>query len=185
MTPMIGVRRTVAAAVAVVAAAALAVTTAAPATAEHGQFTVTETVTVGNPNVVTYGLWTPAHITNQFARCDPESDLNGLDGVWYDIAGFAGHQASLTMDPDSLFEVHWYDASCTYTGAVESPWLCVAVCLPEDPREMGETVTATVPDDARYAIVDLYYGVDATFTLTIGSERARPHARGRNKAGQP
>lgn len=185
MTPMTGVRRTAAAAVAVVAAAGLAVTTAAPATAEHGQFTVTETVRVGNPGVVTYGLWTPAHITNQFARCDPESDLNGLDGVWYDIEGFGGNQATLTMDPDSLFEVHWYDESCTYTGALESPWLCVAVCLTEDPREMGETVTATVPEDARYAIVDLYYGADATFTLTIGSGHSRPHVRSRNKAGQP
>lgn len=169
MTPMTSARRT-AAGVAVMAAAALAVTTAAPATAEHGQFTVTETVTVGNPGVVTYGLWTPAHITNQFARCDPDSDLNGLDGVWYDIDGFGGHQATLTMDPDSLFEVHWYDESCrfTYTGGLDSPWLCAGLCVSGDPRELGKTVTAVVPEDARFAIVDLYYGANAAFTLTIG-----------------
>lgn len=163
------------AAVAVAAAAGFVVTTATPATADHGQFTATDTVMVGNPGVVTYGLWTPAHITNQFARCDPESDLNGLDGVWYDIAGFGGHTATLTMDPHALFEVHWYDERCrfTYTGGLDSPWLCAGVCVSGDPRELGKTVTAVVPDDARFAIVDLYYGADATFTLTIGRHSQR------------
>lgn len=163
------VHRLAAAAAALAAAAGFALAAAAPAAAEHGRFTVTDTVKVGNPGVVTYGLWTPAHITNQFARCDPDSELNELDGVWYDIDGFGGHTATLTMDPDSLFKVHWYDESCTYTytGDLERPWLCVGLCVSGDPRELGETVTAEVPADARYAIVDLYYGADATFTLTI------------------
>lgn len=187
MRPKCSVHRFAAAAVAVAAAAGFAVTTAAPAAAEHGEFTATEAVMVGNPGVVTYGLWTPAHITNQFARCDPDSELNGLDGIWYDIDGFGGHTATLTMDPDALFKVHWYDESCkfTYTGDLESPWLCVGVCVSEDPRDLGKTVTGAVPEDARYAIVDLYYGADATFTLTIGSGHSRPHVRSRNEAGQP
>jgi hypothetical protein len=145
---------------------------ARPAAAGHGgEFTATGTVAVGNPHVTYYGVWTPANITDQFARCDPDSEYNGLDGMWLDIGGFwtgagaqdrAGHTAVLTMDPDTQFAVSWYDEDCRYTGEIR-PWPGPV----DPPSGLGETIVEELPSDARYAIVMLRYGADATFTLTL------------------
>lgn len=168
MTPMAGVRRTAAAAVAAIAAAGFAVSTAAPAGADHGEFTATGTVEVGNPRhagALYYGVGIGGpRVTRALAPCDPTSDYNGVDGYWVDIEGFGGHEATLTMDPDAQFDIAFRNETCTWTG-VPKPWPGPIVL----PLRLGETVTVTVPEDARYAIVDLFYGADATFTLTISS----------------
>ncbi|MFN2640495.1 MAG: hypothetical protein ABR548_01165 [Actinomycetota bacterium] len=92
------------------------------------------------------------------APCDPSDSINGLDGVWLDLAGNDGRTAVIAGNPLADFDVRFYslaDGVCTLLDgdmAAES---------------IGEPEVGVVPDGAAFALVQLYLGYDAPFTLVI------------------
>lgn len=124
----------------------LALSLAGPAMAFHG-FKATGTVTAGSLLV---------HVTETVAPCDEESSFNGVDGHWYDIEGFGGHNATLTMDAEADFDAFWYDESC---DLIDDNGMAQ--------KDLGETERALVPNGANFVIVNLFVGANATFTLKL------------------
>lgn len=126
---------------------------AMPAGAAHGPtFTASDNISVGNPASSTVG-----GVTENLASCDPASGYNGLDGIWYDIQGFASHTATLTMGSNADFDAWWYDDTCAF---IDDASMAQGF--------LGTTESAPAPANARYVIVDLYAGGNESFTLTIG-----------------
>lgn len=129
----------------------LALALSTPAMADHATFSKSGSATVGNPLASVTG-----GVTENVASCDPAASENGFDGVWYNVAGFGDHTATLTVDPNSDFDAYWYDASCSYIDDTSMAQGFV-----------GATETAPVPTAAKYVIVDFFFGANGTFTLKI------------------
>jgi hypothetical protein len=124
---------------------------AMPATAKHATFEKSGSARVGHPLVGFTGGF-----TENAAACDPAAAENGIDGVWYDITGFGAHTATLTVDANSDFDVYWYDDTCTW---IDDSGMAQGF--------VGETETAPVPGNAKWVIVDYFFGANGTFTLKI------------------
>jgi subtilisin family serine protease len=105
-------------------------------------------ILVGNPASADAGVVQTA------AACNPASPLNGLDGVWYNIAG-AGSSFSLTMDATLDVDVYFHTASCARVGGSIGAQ-----------GFLGATEAGTVPSGAAFAIVNGFAGT-GTFVLTL------------------
>lgn len=115
-----------------------------------------EMILVGNPATAV-----GAGVTEFVGGCDPASPVQGIDGYWYDIAGKAGAPATLTMDPTLDVDAYFYDSACTYLDATTSDGSPIMGA-----GFIGETEHATVPDGARYIVVNGFAGT-GNFTLAI------------------
>jgi len=130
---------------------ATAVLALAAAPAAAGSSTTFEgRISIGHPTTF-LGLG----VTELFAPCDEASELNGVDGVWFEVAGLAGADFLLTMEQTLDADVYFYDDSCSFLeadGGADNFF-----DLPE---------SGTVPPGAEYAIVTAFTGFGA-FTLTL------------------
>lgn len=153
-----------AATVAIAALAPLAIM--APAEAEHDVFTATGTISTGNPRhagAIYYGVGgPPTRVTYTQARCDPASEYNGVDGYWVQVSGFDGHTATVTGEPDAQLDITFVTPECEWNGPLKA-WPGPVV----SPTRLGEQVTFDVPAYTGWVLVDLYYGYDEPFTLTV------------------
>lgn len=132
-------------------AAILALLLAMPAQARHATFSANGSARVGHPLVGFTG-----GATEILAACDPAAAENGIDGVWYDITGFGDHTATLTPDANSDFDAYWYDDTCTW---IDDSGMAQGF--------VGAVETAPVPANAKWVIVDYFFGANGTFTLSI------------------
>lgn len=93
--------------------------------------------------------------TELAAPCDDQSDLNGTDGVWFDIGDDDGTSFTLTMDATLDADVYFYDAECDYISDTVG-----------GQAGLGADESGAVPSDATYAIVVGYLGT-GSFTLSL------------------
>lgn len=92
------------------------------------------------------------------AACDTDSDLNGVDGQWHNITGFAEHEFELTMDDTLDVDVFFYDADCSWINADSTG----------AEGFVGQTEDGTVPANAAFAVVNGWAGT-GSYTLTINA----------------
>ncbi len=128
---------------------ALAVLIALPTAAAASQ-TFEGTITVGHP-----ATGVGVGVTELAAACDPGSDLNGVDGHWYEVSTYASGTFVLTMAETLDADVWFYDANCTLIDHGEGAQ-----------GILGVTEIGTVPADADHAIVNGYMGT-GSFVLTL------------------
>lgn len=88
-------------------------------------------------------------------RCDSQSELNGTDGVWFDISGNENLTAVLTMSEELDADAWFYDANCRFIRDSSMAQLGI-----------GETEVGIVPGGAAYVVVDGFLG-SGTFTIDI------------------
>jgi len=117
---------------------------------------LTGTIGVGNPVL---------GVTEVGGACDPSSPLQGLDGMWFPIAGHDGWSATLDLPAaESDADVYFYDAEC---GSIDYDDMAQNfMALGIDPF-LDNTEQGTVPAGAAFAVVIGYAGVNISFTLTI------------------
>jgi hypothetical protein len=60
------------------------------------------------------------------------------------------------VDANSDFDAYWYDANCDW---IDDAGMAQGF--------VGATETAPVPDNAKWVIVDYFFGANGTFTLKI------------------
>ncbi len=109
--------------------------------------------------------WEGLGITQAGSACDPEGDLQGVDGYWYDLEAHgvsgAGFEFLLTtedpMDVDAVF----YDDGC---GLLEEVGACFIGPLEEPPLCQQES--GPVPDGAAYLLIQNFAG-SGTYQLTV------------------
>jgi hypothetical protein len=98
----------------------------------------------------------PVGVVEIAAPCDPGDEINGFDGIWFDIAGFGGHNAVLGTSPLSDFDVHFYDADCAFIDDTS---------MAEE--GLGQPEDSVVPDDAAFVVVNQFSGAGGRFTLIL------------------
>lgn len=132
------------------AAAASMLVLGGPASASHtAEFT--GTILVGNPMTGIVG-----GVTENVEGCSPGGATEGLDGVWFDIAGFGGGTGVLTNADTLDGDVWFYTAGC---GFINNAAMAA--------KGLGETETGAIPEAAAYAVVDGFVGTgDFTLSLT-------------------
>lgn len=107
-------------------------------------------------------IWEGVGISEALAACDPGSPFNGLDGMWFEIDGFAGHEFTLTMDDGSDYDIFFYDDGCNRIEGVGDCFMDLGLVAPFDCyTEEGE-----VPEGTAYTLVHNYVGVGG-FRLII------------------
>lgn len=117
--------------------------------------TMTGTILLGNPRSYHEG-----GITEIVAPCEPEHWANGIDGVWFAIGEHQGKDARLRAT-DANAALQDLDAWFYSDGCWALPY-----------SEMyqggaGEEELGVVPEEAEFVVVDLFWGANAAFELTI------------------
>lgn len=103
--------------------------------------------------------------TRATGACDPASDANGFDGVWFAIDGLDGAAAELDLgEATSDADVYFFNAECTqidYTD-MASNFIAAGAGPFTTNTETGE-----VPEGSAFVLVEGFFGVGITFTLTL------------------
>ncbi len=136
---------------------------AVPASANHGTFNDEAFLAVGTGPL----WWEGLGITEQ-ANCDAGSDLQGIDGVWYDLEAEGisgtGHDFFLTTDDPMDVDALFYDADCGQVEVVGACWIESGVDLPILGNCQEES--GAIPDDAEFLLIQNFLG-SGTYQLTI------------------
>lgn len=106
--------------------------------------------------------------TQADAACDPSSDANGFDGVWFAAAGQDGRDALLEYSGDNASvsdaDVYFYDESC---AQIEDDSMAQNfIALGRSPFETN-VEAGSVPEGTAFIFVSGFFGVDIHFSLTI------------------
>ncbi len=133
-----------------------------------GPKTFSGTILVGDPvTSVTGGVSETGRTLNPTGSgpdCVSAQPTDGVDGLFFDVSDYAGQAAVLADVNDSAgvndLDVWFYDATCSVIGSYAA--------MATDPAP-GVGETGVVPDNAAYAVVDLFAGANASFTLTVGA----------------
>lgn len=118
------------------------------AAADHGAVTYAGTIHLSDTGLLIARL----------APCDPASPLNGLDGHWFAIDGFAGHPFALAPEFPLDGFVEFFDAACSFVGG----W---------NERGPGGIEDGVVPAGSANVLVSGYVGSPAgrgPFVLELG-----------------
>ena len=171
-----------------------------PASAGEGDFTVSGTIAVGNPDSRVYGGLTEigSPCMGSVDPDVPDGAFQGVDGYWIqlpieELGVFDGMKATLTSDTLDV-DAWFYDEACgfltepvdtTYSMAgdrVTFPW---AEEVPEDAPEYsrltgtrllpdGDELNGVIPEGTGWVVVDLYAGANASFTFTVDNVPDEP-----------
>lgn len=135
--------------------------------ASHGTYSDEQFIAVG-----TGPLWyeqAHAAITQQ-AECDPSSDLQGIDGYWYDLEAEGigvgdAHDFLVTTDDPMDVDVLFYDDSCGLVHVVGNCFISTGLG-DNDPLGDCQEESGPVPEQAAYVLVQNFLG-SGTYQLTI------------------
>ncbi|HEX9712735.1 MAG TPA: hypothetical protein VGB52_09325 [Actinomycetota bacterium] len=99
------------------------------------------------------------------AACDPAGDGNGFDGVWFALDALDGAAAELTLgEATSDADVYFFDAECTQ---IDYTAMAVNFIAAGAGPFTTNTETGEVPEGSAYVLVEGFFGVGITFTLTL------------------
>lgn len=131
---------------------------------------ITGTIRVPNPGATYETAVLPsAGVTRNLAACDDQSEWQGFDAAWVNVADYRGYDALATTplpEPDRRvvdFDVYFYDADCRfvfYFGMAEG----------NGDRGFGVGVdeTGVIPDEAVWAQITMWSGpVDTPYEFRI------------------
>ena len=116
---------------------------------------ITGSILVGNPGTQFGG------VSETAAPCLPGDDLDGIDGAWVELPEDAGGKVLTVTATDDMaalqdLDVYFYGAGCEYMADTAL-----------NAEGSGVAETGEVPAEATFAIVDLFTGANATFSLTL------------------
>jgi hypothetical protein len=125
----------------------------APSLARAAGNTYEGDISVGNPATATGA---PA-VAELVGSCDNTAPTEGFDAAWVKLSeDDAGLDGTLSATGDTGLEdadAYFYDSACNF---IDASW------------NAGIEEAGTVPENAAWVAVDLFTGLNAHYTLTIG-----------------
>lgn len=112
-------------------------------------------------------LWWEGLGISEQAACDSGSDLQGIDGYWYDLGAEGvsgtGFEFLLTTDDPMDVDALFYDSDCGQVAVVGDCFVATGL---DDPLGDCQEESGPVPDNAEFLLVQNFAG-SGTYQLTI------------------